>query len=82
MLGYRVAQHVTGRGVATATVRELCGQAVAPYGLCALTAATSRENVASRKVLTEAGFVPVGPAEPTDIGGEQGTLYRRDLAAQ
>src|SRR3954447_17642141 len=23
-LGYRVAQHVTGRGVATATVRELC----------------------------------------------------------
>lgn len=24
-LGYRVAQHVAGRGVATATVRELCG---------------------------------------------------------
>lgn len=81
-LGYRVAQDVAGRGVATATVREMCRLAVAQYGLRALTAATSRENVASRKVLTKAGFVPVGPADPTAIGGKQGTLYRRDLAAQ
>ncbi len=81
-LGYRVAQDVAGRGVATATVREMCRLAVAQYGLRALTAATSRENVASRTVLTKAGFVPVGPADPTAIGGKQGTLYRRDLAAQ
>jgi len=81
-LGYRVAQHAAGRGVATATVQELCRVAAARYGLCALTAATSYENVASRKVLTKAGFVPVGPANPTDIGGKQGTLYRRDLAAE
>ncbi len=32
-LGYRVAQDVARRGVATATVRELCQLAVARYGL-------------------------------------------------
>jgi [ribosomal protein S5]-alanine N-acetyltransferase len=76
-LGYRVAQRVTGRGVATATVRELCLLAAAQYGLHMLRAATTRENVASQKVLTKAGFVPVGPA---DIGGKAGTWYERDLA--
>src|SRR5215813_375197 len=32
-LGYRVAQHVAGRGVATASVRELCRLAPAQHGL-------------------------------------------------
>jgi [ribosomal protein S5]-alanine N-acetyltransferase len=32
-LGYRVAQHVAGRGVATGTVQELCRLAAAQYGL-------------------------------------------------
>jgi ribosomal-protein-alanine N-acetyltransferase len=80
-LGYRVAQHVAGRGVATATVRELCRLAAARHGLRRLRAATSRENVASQKVLTKAGFVPVGPADPAHIGGKQGTWYQLDLAA-
>ena len=80
-LGYRVAQHVAGRGVATATVRELCGLAAAQYGLRTLKAATSRENAASQKVLTKAGFVPAGRAGPADLGGKQGTWYQRDLAA-
>lgn len=80
-LGYRVAQHVAGHGVATATVRELCRLAAARHGLRTLRAATSRENVASQKVLTKAGFVPAGPADPADLGGKQGTWYRRDLAA-
>jgi [ribosomal protein S5]-alanine N-acetyltransferase len=78
-LGYRVAQHVAGRGLATATVRELCGLAAAQYGLRTLKAATSRENAASQKVLTRAGFIPVGPADPADLGGKQGTWYQRDL---
>jgi ribosomal-protein-alanine N-acetyltransferase len=78
-LGYRVAQHVAGRGVATATVRELCRLAVARHGLRTLRAATAHENVASQKVLTKAGFVPVGPAGPADLGGKQGTWYQRDL---
>ena len=41
--------------------------------------ATSRENVASQKVLIKAGFVPAGPAGPADLGGKQGTWYQRDL---
>lgn len=81
-LGYRVAQHVAGRGVATATVRELCRLAAARHGLRTLRAATSHANVASQRVLAKAGFVPVGPAHPADLGGKPGTWYQRDLAAR
>ena len=80
-LGYRVAQHVAGRGVATATVQDLCQVAAARHGLRTLRAATSHENVASQKVLAKAGFVPVGPAGPADLGGKSGTWYQRNLAA-
>jgi [ribosomal protein S5]-alanine N-acetyltransferase len=80
-LGYRVAQHVAGRGVATASVRELCRLAAARHGLRTLRAATARENAASQKVLTKAGFVPVGPADPAGLGGKPGIWYQRDLAA-
>ena len=80
-LGYRVAQHVAGRSVATATVRELCRLAAARHGLRTLRAATARENAASWKVLTRAGFVPVGPTDPAYLGGKPGTWYQRDLAA-
>ena len=78
-LGYRVAQHVAGRGVATAAVRELCRLAAAQHGLRTLRAATARQNAASQKVLTKAGFVPVGPADPAHLGGKPGTWYQRDL---
>ena len=78
-LGYRVAQHVAGHGVATATVRELCGLAATRHGLRKLRAATSHGNVASQRVLAKAGFVLVGPAHPADLGGKPGTWYRRDL---
>ncbi|TQJ37596.1 GNAT family N-acetyltransferase [Streptomyces sp. NBC_00080] len=81
-LGYRVAQHVAGRGVATATVRELCRLAAGRHGLRTLRAGTSRENVASQKVLTKAGFVPAAPAGPADLGSKPGTWYRRDLTVQ
>ena len=80
-LGYRVAQHAAGRGVATSAVRELCEMAVKRYGLHTLRAATARENAASQRVLTKAGFVPAGPADPAHIGGKPGTWYERDLAA-
>jgi ribosomal-protein-alanine N-acetyltransferase len=80
-LGYRVAQDVAGRGVATATVRELCQLAADRHGLHTLRAATSHDNVASQQVLAKAGFVPVGPAGPADLGGKQGTWYQRDLDA-
>jgi ribosomal-protein-alanine N-acetyltransferase len=78
-LGYRVAQHVAGRGVATATVRNLCQLAATRHGLRTLRAATSHENAASQKVLTKAGFVPVGPADPADVGGKPGTWYQRHI---
>jgi [ribosomal protein S5]-alanine N-acetyltransferase len=79
VLGFRVAEHVAGRGVATAAVRELCELAAARHGLRTLTAAAARENAASRKVLAKAGFVPAGPADPANLGGKPGTWYRRDL---
>jgi ribosomal-protein-alanine N-acetyltransferase len=78
-LGYRVAQHVAGRGVATTTVRELCRLAAAQYRLRTLRAATVHRNAASQRVLAKAGFVPVGPAGPAHLGGEPGTWYQRDL---
>jgi ribosomal-protein-alanine N-acetyltransferase len=81
VLGYRVAQHVAGRGVATVTVRELCRLAAERHGLRTLRAATARENAASRKVLAKAGFVPAGPADPADLGGKPGTWYQRELGA-
>ena len=79
-LGYRVAEHIAGRGVATAAVQELCVEA-AELGLHTLMAATSHENVASQKVLLKAGFVATGAADRSELGGKSGTRYRRDLAA-
>ncbi|MEU4011502.1 GNAT family N-acetyltransferase [Streptomyces pseudogriseolus] len=78
-LGYRVAQHVAGRGVATATAREPCRLAVSVYGLRTLRAAIVHRNVASQRVLVKAGFVPVGPVDPAHMGGKAGTWYQRDL---
>ncbi|MFG2512471.1 GNAT family N-acetyltransferase [Streptomyces sp. NPDC048584] len=79
-LGYRVAQDVSGRGVATAAVRDLCRLAAARYGLRTLRAATTHANAASQRVLLKAGFVPVGPADPAHLSGEPGTWFQRDLS--
>jgi ribosomal-protein-alanine N-acetyltransferase len=77
-LGYRVAEHVAGHGVATATVQEVCRLAAAQFGLRTMRAAVTHGNVASQKVLAKAGFVPAGPANP---GGKPGTWYERDVTA-
>ena len=79
VVGYRVAHHVAGRGVATAAVRELGRLAAARHGVRTLLAATAHDNVASQRVLIKAGFGPAGPASP---GGKPGTWYKRDLAAR
>jgi ribosomal-protein-alanine N-acetyltransferase len=78
-VGYRVAEQAAGRGIATAAVRDLCELASAEHGVRRLRAATSHQNVASQRVLEKAGFVPVGPADPADIGGKQGSWYERDV---
>lgn len=77
-VGYRVGQQIAGRGVATSTVRALCS-AAARRGLSTLTAATSHENIASQRVLLKAGFLPDGPADPSELGGKQGGRFLRDL---
>jgi ribosomal-protein-alanine N-acetyltransferase len=76
VLGYRVAQHVAGHGVATSTVQNLCRLAAVQYGVRTLKAATTFDNVASQRVLSKAGFTPAGPAEP---GGRPGIWYERTL---
>jgi ribosomal-protein-alanine N-acetyltransferase len=73
-----VVEDVAGHGVATATVRELCEVAATQHGLRTLRAATTYDNVASQRVLTKAGFVPDGPAEP---GGKAGLGFRLDRSA-
>jgi [ribosomal protein S5]-alanine N-acetyltransferase len=76
-VGYRVAERVTGRGVASTGLRQLCQLARDEYGLRTLHAATSDENVASQRVLEKAGFVAGGP---TDVAGRPGRSYELDLA--
>lgn len=76
-LGYRVAQRVAGRGVATAAVLEVCRLASSQFGLRALTARTTYENIASQRVLIKAGFVTAGPVQ---VAGRPGVRFRCDLA--
>jgi ribosomal-protein-alanine N-acetyltransferase len=80
-LGYRVAQQVAGRGVATATVRDLLPLAASRHGITKLKAAASDENVASRRVLINNGFTFVEPADPADLGGKRGSWFERDITA-
>ena len=71
-VGYRVAQRVAGRGVATAALRELCRLAHVDYGLRILTAETSSDNPASRRVLEKAGF---SATEDCEVAGQPGIRY-------
>ena len=78
-LGFRVAQHMCGRGVATATVQELCQLAATRHNVRTVRAAAADTNTASRRVLIKAGFIAVGPARPEELGGKPGTWYALDL---
>ncbi|MFI8767911.1 GNAT family N-acetyltransferase [Streptomyces sp. R-07] len=75
-LGYRVAERATGRGVATAAVRELCRLAREEYGLSRLTAVTTLDNAGSRAVLGRVGFGVVGSVT---LDGRAGAAYELDL---
>ncbi|MET9662897.1 GNAT family N-acetyltransferase [Streptomyces sp. NPDC006510] len=59
-LGFRMAEKATHRGLATATVGQICTLAATEYGLTTLRAAAALDNTASRTVLTRTGFVPTG----------------------
>ncbi|WP_433795917.1 GNAT family N-acetyltransferase [Actinoplanes sp. CA-252034] len=74
-LGYRVAEHATGRGLAKLGVRRVIDLARHDYGLTRLTAGAGRDNTASLAVLRATGFVAVGPSE------RGGIRHVRDLGA-
>jgi [ribosomal protein S5]-alanine N-acetyltransferase len=59
-VGYRVAERVAGRGVATQGLSSLCRKAAEDHGLRTLTAGTSTANVASQRVLEKVGFASTG----------------------
>jgi ribosomal-protein-alanine N-acetyltransferase len=75
--GYRLARHVSGRGVATLGLTSMCALARDEYGLRVLSATTSNANIASQRVLAKAGFVVVGAA---DVAGKKGLRYELVLA--
>jgi len=77
VVGYRVAQRVSGQGVATAALRDLCQIARQDVQLRILRATVSNENVASLRVLKNSGFVAIGP---TQIGGREAEVYELALA--
>jgi len=76
-VGYRVAERVSGRGVATFGLSKLCRIANNDLGLRMLTAAASDTNVASQRVLAKAGFTLTGP---TEVEGRHGSEFTLDLA--
>ncbi|WP_101392767.1 GNAT family N-acetyltransferase [Streptomyces sp. TLI_146] len=78
-LGYRIAEHAAGRGLATAGVREVCALAAAEYGLTGLRASTTLDNAASRAVLARTGFTPCGE---TELSGRPGLRFERSLAGE
>jgi RimJ/RimL family protein N-acetyltransferase len=75
-VGYRVAERVAGRGVATAGVLELCRLAASEHGVRKLRARATHENVASQRVLAKAGFVAGREAY---VAGRPGIWFERDL---
>jgi ribosomal-protein-alanine N-acetyltransferase len=75
-VGYRVAQHAAGRGVATSGLRELCRRAQTEYGVRMLTAKTRSTSHASRRVLEKAGFTAV---ETCEVAGQPGIRYTLQL---
>ena len=61
-VGYWVSQSVTGRGVATAALREIIGVAFGELGLHRIQAETLLDNAASQRVLERNGFARIGMA--------------------
>lgn len=56
-IGYRIGESHRGRGIASDAVRLLVQQAVEEYGITLLYAKTTRNNLASQKVLEKNHFV-------------------------
>ncbi len=76
-VGYRVAERVAGRGVASRALRELCRKAADDHGLRTLSAESSTANVASQRVLEKAGFTVAGDCV---VAGKPGLKFTLTLA--
>jgi ribosomal-protein-alanine N-acetyltransferase len=77
-LGFRVAERVTGQGVAKDGVRRTCQLARDEYGLRRLAASARLENAGSLAVLRHNGFTPVGEVL---LSGRPGLRHVRELVA-
>ena len=80
-LGFRVAEHAQGRGIATQGVIAALDIA-ARRGVKTLQARVSTANLASRRVLQHCGFVQTGQAEAPDGSAETFIGYRKELGGQ
>ena len=61
-VGYVVDQHMTGRGIATAALRQVIDIAFSELNLHRLQAETLTDNPASQRVLRRCGFIDYGRA--------------------
>nr|WP_281358905.1 GNAT family N-acetyltransferase [Flexivirga aerilata] len=77
-LGYRVAEHAQGRGLATAGVTDALAAASA-RGVRTVTARVFVDNTASRRVLEHCDFEPTGPVPSPDGSPREFVGYRRQL---
>ncbi|WDZ86711.1 GNAT family N-acetyltransferase [Micromonospora cathayae] len=75
-LGFRVAERVTGRGVATDAVRRVLTLARDTYRLRRLYASATLTNAGSLGVLRATGFTPVGEVT---LDGQPGLRHVREL---
>ncbi|GIF49892.1 ribosomal-protein-alanine N-acetyltransferase [Asanoa ferruginea] len=77
-LGFRLAEHATGRGVATAAVGQVCELARDSYGLHRLTAVAALTNAGSLGVLRRNDFTPTGEVH---MHGKPCLRHIRDLVS-
>ena len=77
-LGFRVAEHAQGRGVATTgVIRAL--EIAATQGVRTVKARVAISNVGSRRVLERCGFAQTGPTEAPSGWSQTFIGYRKDL---
>lgn len=76
-LGFRIAEKATGKGLATASVREVLTLAATDYGLRKIKAAAAAANTGSRTVLTRVGFTLTG--QKINLAGKPGLWYELAL---
>ena len=79
-LGFRIAEHAQGRGLATSGVTEAL-EIAAGRGVTTVVARAAVVNAVSRRVLQRCGLVSTGGAQVPDGASGPFVGYRRDLGA-